>query len=69
LEYAQTEIKLDDGINTGDVQLYMSKSIPLSPALGVQVVDVIICHILMKDLDFMLKNLTTKSWLVWYIQW
>jgi hypothetical protein len=47
----------------------MSKPVPLSPALGVQVVDVIICHVLMKDLDFMLENLTIKSWLVWYIQW
>jgi hypothetical protein len=68
LEYAQTEIKLDDGINTGDVQLYMSKSIPLSPALGVQVVDVIIRHILMEDLDLMLEDLTIKGWLVWYVK-
>jgi len=68
LEYAQTEPKLDDGINNADVQLYMSKSIPLSPALGVQVVDVIIRYILMEDLDLMLEDLTIKGWLVWYVK-
>lgn len=47
----------------------MSKSVPLSPALGVQVVDVIIRHVLVKDLNLMLENLTIKSWLVWYIKW
>ena len=47
----------------------MSKSIPLSPALGVQVVDVVIRHILMKDLYLMLEDLTIESWLVWYIKW
>jgi hypothetical protein len=59
----------DDSLNTGDVRLYMSKSIPLSPALGVQVVDIIVSHILMKDLDLMLKYLTIKSWLVWHVKW
>jgi len=69
LEYAQTGRKLDSRPNTRNIQLYMSKSVPLSPALGVQVVDVIVRHVLMKDFDLMLENLTIKSWLVWHIKW
>jgi hypothetical protein len=61
--------KSDDSPNTGDVRLYMSESVPLSPALGVQVVDIIVSHILMKDLDLMLEDLTIKSWLVWHVKW
>lgn len=69
MEYAQTGRKLDSRPNTRNIQLYMSKSVPLSPALGVQVVDVIVRHVLMKDFDLMLENLTIKSWLVWHIKW
>lgn len=43
----------------------MSEAIPLSPALGIQVVDVIICYVLVENLDFMLEDLPFEGWLVW----
>jgi len=46
----------------------MSKSIPLGPALCVQLICIIVGYILGKSLDVVLEALARESWCLWMVQ-
>jgi len=46
----------------------MAETVPLRPALGIHVVDIIVGDVLREHFDLVLEDLAVERWLLWHIQ-